>query len=226
MNSLVTDATSSVVSSLSKGPLRLIQAVVPHMVMRKKGKIVNVGSVTALAPGPWSGTYTASKAALHALTDSLRFTLDPCFPEARYLKLLNQFCIVLKRKRKENHHVSLRRSFHLYRLELRSFGIDVISVVPGSIRSNLGNSSTAIYNHMPEWRFYKKFESAIRSRTDFSQGPRSTPAEDLAKKTVAIVLKKNPPAYFAFGHLSTLFSIFYHLPLFVRDLVFRWALKC
>jgi len=54
------------------GPIMLIQAVVPHMVVKGKGKIVNVGSIVSFATGPFTGVYAASKAALHASTEALR----------------------------------------------------------------------------------------------------------------------------------------------------------
>lgn len=58
-------------------PIAMVQAVVPAMVKRGSGRIVNVGSVSGLLTTPFAGPYCASKAALHSLSDALRMELKP-----------------------------------------------------------------------------------------------------------------------------------------------------
>jgi NAD(P)-dependent dehydrogenase (short-subunit alcohol dehydrogenase family) len=74
------------------GPTRLTQLVLPAMRRQGWGKIVNLSSVGGLITTPGSGAYHASKHALEALSDALRF-------------------------------------------ELKGFGIDVILVEPGAIKT-------------------------------------------------------------------------------------------
>lgn len=59
------------------GLLAVTQAVFPHMVARKSGRIVNIGSVVGLLPTPFAGPYCATKAAVHMLSDVLRMELAP-----------------------------------------------------------------------------------------------------------------------------------------------------
>lgn len=53
-------------------PLRLIRAVLPGMLQRGRGAIVNVASLAALAPTPRMAYYNASKAGIAAASESLR----------------------------------------------------------------------------------------------------------------------------------------------------------
>ena len=52
-------------------PLRLCRAVLPDMVERKSGCVVNISSVAALAPVPGMTAYNAAKAGLASYSESL-----------------------------------------------------------------------------------------------------------------------------------------------------------
>lgn len=164
------------------GAMRMTQAVIPHMMERREGTIVNVGSITALAPGPWAGAYSASKAAIHALSDTLR-------------------------------------------VELRNFGINVMIIAPGGTKSNIGSNSANKYDQINDWRYYKKYEKSLRARTDISQSAGCVPAEDLAQRVVKLVLKKNPPAWFAYGQFTAILTILYYAPLWFRDYFYKKVMK-
>jgi short-subunit dehydrogenase len=58
-------------------PLRTTLAVLPGMIARKRGAIVDVASMAALAPTPGMFFYNASKAALAAASESLRAEVAP-----------------------------------------------------------------------------------------------------------------------------------------------------
>ncbi|KAI0668748.1 oxidoreductase [Trametes maxima] len=57
--------------------IRMCKAVIPHMAFRKSGTIVNISSVMARIPTPWSGIYASSKAALHSLSETLHMECTP-----------------------------------------------------------------------------------------------------------------------------------------------------
>jgi NAD(P)-dependent dehydrogenase (short-subunit alcohol dehydrogenase family) len=59
------------------GVLRLVRAVVPVMRARGAGTVVNVSSISGLVVLPLVGPYHASKFALEALTEALRYEVGP-----------------------------------------------------------------------------------------------------------------------------------------------------
>jgi NADP-dependent 3-hydroxy acid dehydrogenase YdfG len=57
------------------GTVNAIRAVVPGMVARDRGHVVNLGSIAATFPAPGSPAYAATKAAVHSLSQNLRLDL-------------------------------------------------------------------------------------------------------------------------------------------------------
>ncbi|XP_027346388.1 short-chain dehydrogenase cctT-like [Abrus precatorius] len=158
------------------GQLRMVQHVVPHMAMRRSGSIVNIGSVVGKLSTPWAGSYCSSKAAVHAMSNSLR-------------------------------------------LELRPFGINVVLVLPGSVRSNLGRANLERLGNC-EWKLYKDFKEVIAERARASQGEKATDGRVFARHVVKHVLGPKPPKKIVFGHMTGLFALLSWSPLWVSDLFF------
>lgn len=57
------------------GLLRITRMIVPAMIRRKSGHIINIGSVASRWFYPSGNVYSATKAAVHAITESLRIDL-------------------------------------------------------------------------------------------------------------------------------------------------------
>ncbi|XAR51397.1 Acylglycerone-phosphate reductase [Bertholletia excelsa] len=158
------------------GQLRMIQQVVPHMASRRSGSIVNVGSVVGKVATPWAGSYCASKAAVHALSNTLRVELQP-------------------------------------------FGVNVVLVVPGAVRSNFGMNSLERMKTC-DWKLYREFNEAIAERARASQGGKATDAAAFARHVAKKVLSPRPPKQVVFGHMTGLFAALSWSPLWVRDMFF------
>ncbi len=139
--------------------MAVIQALLPGMIRRRSGRIVNIGSVSGVLVTPFSGAYCATKAAVHALSDALRMELAP-------------------------------------------FGIRVITVQPGGIRSQFGaTASQGVAERSGQLSLYAPVADAIAARANASQQD-ATPAEDFARRMVDAVLAGNPAPVLRIGHGS------------------------
>jgi uncharacterized oxidoreductase len=71
----VADA-EAIITTNFLGPIRLTAALLPHLQKQLSSAIINVSSGLAFVPFPVTPTYSATKAALHSYTQSLRVQLQ------------------------------------------------------------------------------------------------------------------------------------------------------
>ncbi len=141
------------------GTFAVIQKVLPVMKAQNCGFIVNMGSISGVAPTPFAGAYCASKAALHAWSDSLR-------------------------------------------MELKPFGIKVITIQPGGIATNFGkNCTTTVTRLLKPTSWYSSVETFIYKRANTSQ-EKATPAPLFVSKLVKKITSPHPRAVIRLGKRS------------------------
>ena len=113
------------------GLVRMCQLVLPGMRAQGHGRVVNVSSMGANFTFPGGGFYHATKYAVEAISDALRF-------------------------------------------EVKGFGIDVVIVQPGLIRSGFADTATgAIHSATPAEGPYAQFNAAVAGSTQsvYERGP-------------------------------------------------------
>jgi hypothetical protein len=59
------------------GPVALTRAVIPHMRLQGRGKIINVSSVSGMLAMPTMASYSASKHALEGMSEALWYEMKP-----------------------------------------------------------------------------------------------------------------------------------------------------
>lgn len=151
----------------------LAQAVLPPMVRKQSGCIVNIGSVSGILTTPFAGAYCASKSAIHSISDALRIELAP-------------------------------------------FNVKVITVQPGAISSNLGDTAKAGIPRN-DTSIYASIYEALEKRAMASQAA-PTPVDEFAATVADGVLSPEPPAIIRTGKQSRILPLIrYFLPTGMRD---------
>jgi NAD(P)-dependent dehydrogenase (short-subunit alcohol dehydrogenase family) len=139
------------------GLLAMCRAVLPMMRQERWGKIVNISSMGGRFTFPGGGVYHASKHAVEALSDALRF-------------------------------------------EVKGFGVDVIIIEPGIIRTRFGETAVReIDAGTRDPGPYGDFNKAVAEATAgvYEQGPLAKlggPPEVVAKKIEAAITARRPRA--------------------------------
>ena len=123
------------------GLVAVTQAVFPHMAERRSGVVVNIGSIAAVLPTPFTAAYCATKSAVHMLSEVLR-------------------------------------------MEAKPFGIEVVEVQPGGVKSSIADSgSRGLERYRSETSRYHRVYDGIKKRAYASQD-NPMAAEDFARELV------------------------------------------
>jgi NADP-dependent 3-hydroxy acid dehydrogenase YdfG len=160
------------------GIIRMVRAVAPSMRLQGSGRILNIGSIGGKLAGPANGTYAASKHAVEALSDAMRWELAP-------------------------------------------FGIDVVLIEPGEIKTNFletalrGSRSLLDRRDSPYAALYARLAAVTSAQRVHESGP-----EAVASTVLAALRARRPHARYEVA-VSLATRIAAALPDGAKDLLMR-----
>ena len=152
------------------GLVELTQLVLPGMRRRRAGRIVNLSSMGGRLVFPGGGFYHATKHAVEALSDALRF-------------------------------------------EVRGYGIQVVVIEPGLIRSGFGDAAAASIEARPEvGNEYDDFNAAVAkaTRESYERGAAARLAgspDDVARAVGRALAARHPKARIKVGPSARLLLV-------------------
>jgi NAD(P)-dependent dehydrogenase (short-subunit alcohol dehydrogenase family) len=155
------------------GVMRLVRGVAPAMRARGSGTIVNVSSIVTSAPLPFSGPYTASKAAVGALSEALHYELAPFgvrvvliepgpYPITRFLTN----SVAGRNATPESPYADIRAS---YQPAVRR----LVASTPADAQEVADTIYDAVYTDSPRFRYVVGAQAqhiaSVRKSTDFEE---------------------------------------------------------
>jgi len=138
------------------GLLQLTKLVLPGMRRQRWGKVVNLSSMGGRVTLPGGGIYHATKYAVEALSDALRF-------------------------------------------ELRGFGIDVIVIEPGMIRTQFNDTAIrhvdTVGDRIPDYDAFRlQVRQNIQDASDGTMARMAGTADDVARMIARALVARHPKA--------------------------------
>ncbi|WP_028527236.1 SDR family oxidoreductase [Runella limosa] len=159
------------------GLLRVCRAVLPAMRQRRSGLIINVGSIAGRMGLPFRGIYSASKASVEILTETLS-------------------------------------------IELKPFGIEACSVLPGDVRTNI--NANRLVAHSSSNSPYRAYVDDMNAKVNAEVSEAAEPMY-IAKTIEKVINAKSPNIYYVAGPFLQRASLL--LKRFLPSRVFEYLLR-
>ena len=152
---------------------------------------VKLGQILATRVDVFPPGWIAEFEQLHSQVPPVPFELLRPLLEAKYGRPLEEVFDGLETTPFAAAYCSSKAALHsltdALRMELAPFGIHVVSIQPGGVRSSFGAHAEAALR-LPADSIYRKVEAGIRARAQAGQQG-ATPAEDFVKPVVEALLE-------------------------------------